>query len=468
VDIFNEGIDIPRINQIIMLRPTQSAIIFVQQLGRGLRKVNNKEYLTVIDFIGNYSNNYLVPVALYGDTTYNKDTLRNLLSTGSQLMPGSSTINFDKITKEKIFSAIDSANMQMKKDLMNDYKLLKFKLGRIPTLTDFIEHGSRDPYAYISYAKSYYNFVVSVEDDLHHPLNGEQQRLLAFFSQEINNAKRIEETVLLDLLLCQKSVTFADVRERLESGYHIFISEKTFASCIRNLNFDFVTQNHEKQMLPLSQIYGIHVVDFDGKHITMAEQFLKHLENEIFRDHLQQTIACALLTYSAKFDHPHFDEGFQLYRKYSRKDVFRILNWETNPVAQNVGGYIISPDKSNCPVFVNYHKHENISSTTKYEDIFLNNRELQWMSKSKRTLESSDVKTIRNYKNGLRIPLFIKKSNDEGTEFYYMGDVTPIDDSFEQTTLPTDDGKKVSVVKLVFKLKHPVEDHLYEYLTDEG
>jgi superfamily II DNA or RNA helicase/HKD family nuclease len=468
VDIFNEGIDIPLINQIIMLRPTQSAIIFVQQLGRGLRKVNNKEYLTVIDFIGNYSNNYLVPVALYGDTTYNKDTLRNLLSTGSQLMPGSSTINFDKITKEKIFSAIDSANLQLKKDLVNDYKLLKFKLGRIPTLTDFIEHGSRDPYAYISYAKSYYHFLVSVENDLHDGLNGEQQRLLAFFSQEINNAKRIEETVLLELLLSQQSVTFAEVRERLESGYKIFISEKTIASCIRNLNFDFVTQNHEKQMLPLSQIYGIHVVDFDGKHITMADHFLKHLDNEIFREHLQQTIACALLTYSAKFDHPHFDEGFQLYRKYSRKDVFRILNWETNPVAQNVGGYIISPDKSNCPVFVNYHKHENISSTTKYEDIFLNNREFQWMSKSKRTLESSDVKTIRNYQNGLRIPLFIKKSNDEGTEFYYMGDVTPIDESFEQTTLPTDDGKKVSVVKLVFKLKHAVEDHLYEYLTDEG
>ena len=54
VDIFNEGIDIPRINQIIMLRPTQSNIIFIQQLGRGLRKFDNKEYLTVIDFIGNY------------------------------------------------------------------------------------------------------------------------------------------------------------------------------------------------------------------------------------------------------------------------------------------------------------------------------------------------------------------------------------------------------------------------------
>ena len=76
VDIFNEGID-KKVNQIIMLRPTQSAIIFIQQLGRGLRKISSKNYLTVIDFIGNYDNNYLVPIALYGDTSYNKDNLRN-------------------------------------------------------------------------------------------------------------------------------------------------------------------------------------------------------------------------------------------------------------------------------------------------------------------------------------------------------------------------------------------------------
>ena len=54
VDIFNEGVDIPKINQIILLRPTESAIVFIQQLGRGLRVSENKEYLTVVDFIGNY------------------------------------------------------------------------------------------------------------------------------------------------------------------------------------------------------------------------------------------------------------------------------------------------------------------------------------------------------------------------------------------------------------------------------
>jgi superfamily II DNA or RNA helicase/HKD family nuclease len=155
VDIFNEGVDIPKVNQIIMLRPTASAIIFVQQLGRGLRKANDKEYLTVIDFIGNYNNNYLVPIALYGDTTYNKDTLRKLMLSGSSLIPGASTINFDKITHERIFTSIDKANLHLKKDLVKDYELLKFKIGSIPMMMDFVEHGSRDPQLYAKHLKSY-------------------------------------------------------------------------------------------------------------------------------------------------------------------------------------------------------------------------------------------------------------------------------------------------------------------------
>ncbi len=53
VDIFSEGVDVPEINQVIMLRPTESPIVFIQQLGRGLRKSENKEYVVVIDFIGN-------------------------------------------------------------------------------------------------------------------------------------------------------------------------------------------------------------------------------------------------------------------------------------------------------------------------------------------------------------------------------------------------------------------------------
>lgn len=77
VDLFNEGIDIPEVNQVVMLRPTESSIIFIQQLGRGLRKSSNKEYVTVIDFIGNYKTNYLIPIALSGDQSQIKIIIRS-------------------------------------------------------------------------------------------------------------------------------------------------------------------------------------------------------------------------------------------------------------------------------------------------------------------------------------------------------------------------------------------------------
>jgi len=162
VDIFNEGIDIPMVNQIVMLRPTNSAIIFVQQLGRGLRKISNKKYLTVIDFIGNYQNNYLVPIALYGDTSYNKDKLRKLISSGSNTIPGSSTINFDKISKKRIFESIDQSNLKLKKDLIKDYQLLKYQLGYSPMMIDFINHGGRDPMAFADYSGSYFSLTVII------------------------------------------------------------------------------------------------------------------------------------------------------------------------------------------------------------------------------------------------------------------------------------------------------------------
>lgn len=118
VDIFNEGVDIPEINQVVMLRPTKSAIIFVQQLGRGLRKVFGKEYVVVLDFIGNYDNNYLIPIALSGDQSYNKDNIRRYVAESNRIIYGCSTINFDKITRERIYKSIDHADF-------NDLKIIK-------------------------------------------------------------------------------------------------------------------------------------------------------------------------------------------------------------------------------------------------------------------------------------------------------------------------------------------------------
>ena len=468
VDIFNEGIDIPSVNQIIMLRPTQSAIVFVQQLGRGLRKIEDKEYLTVIDFIGNYKNNFLVPIALYGDTSYNKDSLRKLMSSGSSLIPGTSTINFDKISRERIFEAIDAANMRLKRDLVKDYKLLKFRLGRIPMMIDFIEQGSRDPELFVSYSKSYFNFVVELEDDLKDLLGGDEIKLLELFSNEINNSVRVEESLILRQLLANDRLDINRLKSKIADEYGYSISDKTIDSCINNLNFKFITENKNNKLVSIHEIYGINILIKSGNQIIADENFSKTLKNSTFLKFFKDNIDYSIETFNKLFVKEKFIHGFVLYRKYSRKDVFRILNWESNPLALNVGGYMISSDKSNCPIFVNYNKDESISSTTKYEDRFINNSEFESMSKSKRNLKSPEVKAIMNYRTGLRLPLFIKKSNDEGTEFYFMGDLTPIENSFEQTTMPGGNEKLVSVVKMKFSMNPPVEDSIYEYLTDKN
>ena len=465
VDVFNEGIDIPKVNQVILLRPTQSAIIFVQQLGRGLRKVDGKDYLTVIDFIGNYSNNYLVPIALFGNNSYNKDTLRNLMTSGSALIPGCSTINFDKISKDKIFQAIDSANMQRKKDLVNDYRLLKFKLGYIPKMVDFLDHGSRDPMLYVNCSKSYYNFLKSIDEPFTDTLNPIQEKLLEIFSSEINNAKRVEESLLLDFLIDNTEISIEEFKQLMLEKYGYHPTDETIDSCINNLNFQFCTEKYQGVETSIGTIYNLDILSTHGTKIYLQEPFLEHLENPIFKTFLVDSTTYAIRTFDNLFQFDHFYNGFLLYQKYSRKDVLRNLNWKKNVNGQNVGGSIISKDKKYCAVFVNYHKEEHISPTTKYKDEFINPYEFAWVSKAGRKLTSPDIIKIREEKN-MRILLFIKKTTDEGQDHYYMGDIVPIIDSFELDSLLNNNGKAVSVVNITFEMRQPVKDHIFNYITD--
>ena len=457
VDIFNEGIDIPRVNQVIMLRPTQSAIIFVQQLGRGLRKAEGKEYLTVIDFIANYSNNFLIPIALFGDTSYNKDNLRKLIAGGSNQIPGTSTINFDKIAKEKIYAAIDQSNFSLKKDLVKDYDLLKYKIGYSPMMMDFMHHGSRDPILFAEYSGSYFQFVSSIESNLSGVLNLDQLAILKLYSTEVNNAKRVEESELLHILITKEKVKIGEFVELIYGKYGFVISIETVVSVISNLNFYFINKR-----ISIKGLGSNDLVNFEDGVISISEYFKIQLSNPTFHSYLLDSVYYGITRFDQTFDLDKYLDGFLIHHKYSRKDICRILNWEKNEES-TMYGYSIK--YNTCPIFVNYHKDENIAASTKFEDKFINNSYFQWFSKPRRNIESKDVSAIKNHNNELRLSLFIKKSNGEGSDFYYMGDVKPVQESFEETTILDDHGKSVSVVKVIFKLNQPVEDSLYDYLT---
>jgi superfamily II DNA or RNA helicase/HKD family nuclease len=443
VDIFNEGIDIPKINQIIMLRPTDSAIIFIQQLGRGLRKVDGKSYVTVIDFIGNYENNYLIPIALYGDTSYNKDSLRKLITEGSRMIPGSSTINFDEITKEKIFQSIDSANMQLLSDLKKDYNLLKYKLGKIPMMIDFLKHGSRDPYLYVDYSNSYYNFIIKVEKDQLVALSKQQLKLLELFSKEINNSKRIEESLILKELILGNELNITEFTESISKLFNYTPSKETIDSCILNINFLFVRKE-------------VKIIYKEDDCLKFYPEFLEILSNLTFKLYLMDSINYSIETFKKSYKNEYYKNGLILYNKYSRKDVCRLLNWEKD-ISSTIYGYRTRSGATPC--FVTYHKSDEIESTINYNDYFINPTTFAWESRSNRKLDSNEIKDVINSN---RILLFIKKKDGEGTDFYFMGEVSIIPDSIEQSTMPD---SKLPVVHFKFQLEQPVIPSVYFYIT---
>ena len=203
VGIFNEGVDLPEVNQVIMLRPTQSPIVFIQQLGRGLRKAEGKEFVVILDFIGNYNNNFMIPIALSGDRTYNKDNIRRFVMEGCRVLPGASTIHFDEISRKKIFASVDNANFSDIKLIKENYTTLKNKLGHIPALKDFDDYGEMDVLRIFDNNSlgSYYKFLVKYEKTYTVRLSADEEMIVEFVSKKFASGKRIQELQMLKRML---------------------------------------------------------------------------------------------------------------------------------------------------------------------------------------------------------------------------------------------------------------------------
>lgn len=456
VDIFNEGVDIPSVNQVIMLRPTESPIIFIQQLGRGLRKSEGKEYVVIIDFIGNYMNNFMIPIALSGDRTYNKDTIRRYVREGSKVIPGSSTLHFDEVSKKRIFQSIDNVTTT-KKLLKDKYQLLKNKLGRVPSILDFYEYGEVDPMLFINYAKTYDRFVRMVDTDYQITFTTEEEATLEFVSSILVNGKRPHELLILKMLMENQTVNEEKFQEILEKQ-NITYRKKDYDSAVLVLNKDFVNTQAEKKKY-------VDVMFFDKENmrynqLKRAMIFYQKLNKTEFQKELENLIEYGLKKYADSYSQTD-EDNLVLYQKYSRKDVCRILNWEKDD-SSTIYGYRIK--YNTCPIFVTYEKKDDITSSTKYEDQFLNQQIFSWMTRSKVSLSSPEAQELIHYKeSGLKIYLFIKKSDGEGSDFYYMGKVMPV--KWVETTIENDKGQQLPIMNFEMKLEHEVRSDIYEYFT---
>ena len=459
VDIMNEGIDAPRVNQVIMLRPTQSPVIFVQQLGRGLRKADNKEYVVILDFIGNYTNNFMIPIALSGDRSYNKDSIRRYVSEGTRVIPGESTIHFDAISRERIYHSIDQARTNDVKLLRESFDNLRYRLGRIPTVLDFKEYGSIDVRKYFEKFGSYYAFLKKYySDDYTVCLNTHEELIIEFLSKKVTNMKRIHELLVLKHLINQNQRILAYMEKLLPEQYKVTYSKVVEESVIRNLTNEFAKEEERKKY---ASCVLIKKVDEGYEFHPEFRALLMH--DPDFLKMVKELIEYGIETIEDKYAQPYKDTNFQLYQKYTYEDVCRLLNWKKNLNAQNIGGYFYDTTTKTLPVFINYDKTEDAIA---YEDRFVSQQNLIALSKHPRKVDSSDAdhfykRTVEDRDN--RIFLFVRKNkNDkEAKEFYFLGEIfakgSPIPIKMEKT--------KDDAFEINYTLDVPVRDDIYEYMT---
>ena len=142
VDIFNEGVNIPDINMILMLRPTNSPVIFIQQIGRGLRKTKTKEFVTILDFIGNHNKVFLLGMAFTGNNSYDKDHIKYCIKNDFLNISNKINISMDEIVKERIIQQIENENFNTLKYLKEEFLTFKIELKRTPNYLDFFNYES--------------------------------------------------------------------------------------------------------------------------------------------------------------------------------------------------------------------------------------------------------------------------------------------------------------------------------------
>lgn len=459
VNKFNEGVDIKDVNQIIMLRPTESVIVFTQQLGRGLRLSNNKEHTVVLDFIANYNNNYLIPMALYGDRTYNKDNVRKCVFDEGNLIPGETTIQFDEVSKENIYKAIDKKNFSDLAIIKESYRNLRYKLGRIPTLVEFEEYGELDPLRIFdnNNLKSYHVFLQKYEENYKVEFNEIQEEMIEYVSKKIANGKRPHEAVLLELILNgEKDNLYCKFKNKLYIDYRIKLSDYAKNNVYNIMTSSFATGSSKD-----TYNNSVFIDEHEGEW-RISQQFISSCVNDKFVKEVKDLVELSFIKYQKNYINKYKNTNLTLYQKYTYEDVCRLLDWEKSEVALNIGGYKYNELTKTFPIFINYQKDDNISETIKYEDRFIDNSHIVAISKNSRTNESDDVvKFINSEKLGIDLLLFIRKNKDDANskEFYFLGNVKCCNDTKEVIK----DNQKV--VEIPYVLDTPVRNDIYEYIT---
>lgn len=454
VDIFNEGVDIPNINTVLMLRPTNSPIIFIQQLGRGLRKSENKEFLTVLDFIGNHNKAFLISIALSGARYYDKDSLKVAVATDFIDVPGCTNIQIDEIAKERILAQIDRENFREMRYLKDEYNQFKSLCGgKIPyRLLDYIKYdGAPDPIKFIDKEKTYLGFVAKIEkdDNLKNLLLDKNfEKIL----KELNGnlpLKRINEFVILKYLLKNKSISIKQATDEILK-YIEEIDTDSVKHAFECLNHQYYDSVMIKQRVKM--------IEYKNDVLFRSSEFEKIINNKEYRKYIEDAINYGILRYKNEFKEGYYGVPFlKLYEQYKMVDVALLSNYRKIHSAFRGSGLLTN--NNDYFLFIDLHKEEGIEERINYKDKFLDREYFQWQSPNS-TTQSSDRgrNLIFNKERKINLHLFVRKYKEidkKAQPYIYIGK----GDTFQY------EGEKPITMKI--KLHNEVPNKIYREFIEK-
>lgn len=399
VDILNEGVDIPGVNMVLFLRPTESTTIFIQQLGRGLRKYPNKEYVTVLDFIGNsYKRSVQIAFAL-GSLAENFVMEKRLMAslvkdnfTALGLTDYGVEIHIDDLSKEEILAYIDKENFNAIKYLKQDYWNFKKYIDAefYPKHVDYINNDcAPDLIRFMSVKTqnrkncSYYNFLKGIgEENL--PLFTERQIAFANYLSGLLPLVRVHEYQIVKYLLTGKK-TYQELEIYLKETIPEFAKEQ-LNHALKYLQFTKYDESDNKVALD----------------VAIDDQFLEYIEDLIEYGLTRYVIDIGSET------------GFKLWQTYRMDQVqLKLLK---NPANNQVGTYYYD---DYVVIFASLKKDLDEADKLNYKDKFLQSDLFQWESMN--SLPQSHLEKLIHSKFAY---VFIRKVTSENglvLPFTYVG-----------------------------------------------
>lgn len=398
VDLYNEGVDIPEVNTVLFLRPTESLTVFLQQLGRGLRLSENKECLTVLDFIGQSNKRYRFEEKFRAMIDNSRKSVRGEIKQGFLNMPRGSFIQLERQAQSYVLANIEKS-LETKAGIVDRIRTFKEDTGLDATVANFVSHYSLSMRDF--YRKGIDSFAqLRLQAGLDRPWSEPDQVKITEVLKKVAaiDSQRWIRFMLDYLQDGPRDQHLGEVEHRMLRMFHYTVWQEPLGK----LGFGSLTDSM-KQLC---------------RNERLTREILEILEFNL--DHLDFVDEPVALSYDSPLD---------LHCSYSRDQILAALDYfqdDRKPSMRE--GVVAVKDKSLDAFMVTLNKSDkDYSPTTMYQDYIINEHSFHWQSQST-TREQSDAgqRYIHHRERGHHILLFVRqyKEDASGTVPYvYLGTV---------------------------------------------